>query len=191
MIEYLIKHTFHHRWFVLGLAIVVMGAGLFAARQLPIDAYPDISPPAVIVITEFPGRAPEEIERQVIPIEIAMRSIPKVESIKLEALFGISHVDIVFEEGTDVWWARQQVGEKLKNVELPEEAGIPEIAAAGTPSGEIYRYALISDGAHNVMDLRTINEWVIIPRLQPLWESDCVRHFRRRGSLSHNRLSTW
>ncbi|MCL2669335.1 MAG: CusA/CzcA family heavy metal efflux RND transporter [Syntrophaceae bacterium] len=169
MNNYLIKCVLRYRWMVVGLAMVIMGSGVFAYNHLPIDAYPDISPPTVTVMTEFPGRAPEEIERQVaIPIEIAMRSVPKVETIRLQTIFGLSCVDLVFEEGTNIWWARQQVGEKLKGVELPEESGTPKIAAAGTPSGEIYRYTLVSDGSHDVMDLQAINNWVVIPRLLQL-----------------------
>ncbi|MCL2744914.1 MAG: efflux RND transporter permease subunit, partial [Planctomycetaceae bacterium] len=166
MIEYLIQRSLYHRWFVLGLAMVVIGFGLFAFRHLPIDAYPDISPQKVSVVTAFPGRAPEEIERQVtIPIEIAMRNVPKVESVRSQTIFGLSCVDLIFEEGTELYWARQQVGEKLKSIELPEGADSPEIEAPTSACGEIFRYELITDGSHDVMDIQTINNWVVIPRL--------------------------
>ena len=166
MIEYLIQRALRHRLFMLGFAVVVMGFGLYSFQHLPIDAYPDISPQKVAVVTAFPGRAPEEIERQVtIPIEVEMRNVPRVESVRSQTIFGLSCVNLIFEEGTELYWARQQVSEKLKSLELPEEAGTPEIEAPTSACGEIYRYELTSDGSHDVMDLQTINNWVVIPRL--------------------------
>ena len=166
MIAPLVKHVLQHRWFVLGFALVMMGFGLYAFHHLPIDAYPDISPQKVSVVTAFPGRAPEEIERQVtIPIEIAMQNVPKVESVRSQTIFGLSVVDLIFEDGTETYWARQQVNERLKTVELPEEADVPELGVVTSACGEIYRYELVSDGSHSVMDLQTINNWVVIPRL--------------------------
>ena len=151
---------------MLGFAFVVMGFGLYAFQHLPIDAYPDISPQKVSIITAFPGRAPEEIERQVtIPIEIAMRNVPKVESVRSQTIFGLSVIDLIFEEGTETYWARQQVNENLKTVELPEEAEVPELEAVTSSCGEVYRYELVSDGTHDVMELQTINNWVVIPHL--------------------------
>ena len=166
MFTYLILSALRHRWFILGFALLIMGTGLYAFRHLPVDAYPDISPIKVSVITAFPGRAPEDIERQVtIPVEIAMRNVPKVESIRSQTIFGLSVVDMIFEEGTEVYWARHQVNEKLRSVELPEGVETPELEADTTSCGEIYRYELVSDGTHDVMDLHTINNWVVIPRL--------------------------
>ena len=167
MIAPLVKHVLRHRWFVLGFALVVMGFGLYAFHHLPIDAYPDISPQKVSIVTAFPGRAPEEIERQVtIPIEIAIQNVPRVESVRSQTIFGLSVVDLIFEDGTETYWARQQVTERLKTVELPEEADIPELEVVTSGSGEIYRYELISDGSHSVIDLQTINNWVVIPHLK-------------------------
>jgi len=163
----LVKHILLYRWFVLGFALVVMGFGLYAFHHLPIDAYPDISPQKVSIITAFPGRAPEEIERQVtIPIEIAMQNVPKVESVRSQTIFGLSVVDLIFEDGTETYWARQQVNERLKTVELPDEADVPELEVVTSSIGEIYRYELVTDGSHSVMDLQTINNWVVIPRLK-------------------------
>jgi len=101
-----------------------------------------------------------------IPIEIAMQNVPKVESVRSQTIFGLSVVDLIFEDGTETYWARQQVNERLKTVELPEEADIPELEVVTSSCGEIYRYELVSDGSHSVMDLQTINNWVVIPRLK-------------------------
>ena len=167
MIEYLVKSSLRYRGLMLGFALVVVGAGLYAFKHLPIDAYPDISPKMVEIITAFPGRAPEDVERQVtIPVEIAMRNIPRVESIRSQSIFGLSVVSITFEEGTEIYWARQQVNEKLQGIELPEEADTPELGPNSGSCGEIFRYILVSDGSHDVMELQTINNWVVIPRLE-------------------------
>ena len=106
------------RWVVLLLALGVVGWGVWAFQQQPIDAYPDISAQMVQVITAFPGRAPEEVERQVtIPIEIAMLGVPRVETVRSRTIFGLSLVQMVFEEGTETYWARQRVTEKLGDID--------------------------------------------------------------------------
>ena len=167
MISPLVKHILRHRWFVLGFALVLMGFGLYALNHLPVVAYPDISPQKVTIITAFPGRAPEEIERQVtIPIEIALQNVPRVESIRSTTIFGLCVVDLIFEDGTETYWARQQVNERLQTVELPDEADVPELEVVTTGCGEIFRYELVSDGSHSAFDLQTINTWVVIPRLK-------------------------
>lgn len=123
-------------------------------------------PQEVLIITPFPGRAPEEIELQVtIPIELAMGSVPHVESIRSRTIFGLSVVDLIFDEGVDKYFARQRVQERLSAVELPEGA-TPELGPLATAYGEIYRYELQSDGTKDVMELRTLNDWAVIPRLQ-------------------------
>ncbi|MCL6546819.1 MAG: efflux RND transporter permease subunit, partial [Bryobacteraceae bacterium] len=165
MIAALIRTAMQHRWLVLAMSVFVMGFGVYAIQHQPIDAYPDISAQMVQVITVYPGRAPEEVERQVtIPVEIAMRNVPRVEVIRSRTIFGLSVVQMIFEEGTDSYWARQRVQEKLSGLRLPEGAEA-ELGPLATAYGEIYRYELVSDGTHDLMDLRTLNEWVVIPRL--------------------------
>ncbi|MDW8197188.1 MAG: CusA/CzcA family heavy metal efflux RND transporter [Gemmataceae bacterium] len=153
------------RWVVLALVAVIGAAGIYSFRQQPIDAYPDISAQMVQVITVYPGRAPEEVERQVtIPIEIAMRTVPKVETVRSRTIFGLSVVQLIFEEGTENYWARARVQENLAAVELPAGASA-ELGPLATAYGEIYRYELVSDGTFNLMELRELNDWVVIPRL--------------------------
>ncbi len=102
MIAALIEKAIQHRWLVLILVFIAAGSGVYAFRQLPIDAYPDISAQAVFVTTPYSGRAPEEVERQVtIPIEIAMRSVPRAEVVRSRTIFGLSVVEVVFKEGTE------------------------------------------------------------------------------------------
>lgn len=165
MISFVITKALQFHWAVLGLVTVICLAGLYAFQHLPIDAYPDISAQVVQIITAYPGRAPEEVERQVTaPIEIAMRGVPRVEVVRSRTIFGLSVVQLIFEEGTDSYWARQRVLERLAGVQLPEGAEA-ELGPLATAYGEIYRYELASDGTHDLMELRTLNDWVVIPRL--------------------------
>ncbi|SFI16135.1 efflux RND transporter permease subunit [Planctomicrobium piriforme] len=160
-----IAWTLAHRWMVLIFTALVCAAGVWAFFQQPIDAYPDISPQVVQVITDFPGRAAEEVERQVtVPIEIALRSVPKVESIRSRTIFGLSDVHLTFEEGTEAYWARQRVLEKLASAQLPDGA-TAELGPLATAYCEIYRYELRSDGTADLMQLRELNDWVVIPRI--------------------------
>src|SRR5262249_18065527 len=99
-----------------------------------------------------------------VPLEIAMRNVPKVDVIRSRTIFALSVVQLVFEEGTEGYWARQRVQEKLAGLDLPEGAH-PELGPLATAYGEIYRYELGSAGTHDLMELRTLNDWVVIPRL--------------------------
>ena len=144
---------------VLGLA----GLGIWAYLQLKIEAYPDISDTQVIVITEFPGHAAEEMEQQVtIPIERALNSTPRVIARRSRTIFGLSVVELTFEYGTDDYFARQIVTEKLREAELPPEV-TPTLGPLSTPTGELYRYTVEGPG-YNDMELRELQDWVITPR---------------------------
>ena len=166
MIPRLIREAIDRRLLVVVVCLAISAAGAWSFTQLPIDAYPDISPQEVLVITTFPGRAPEEIERQVtIPIELAMGSVPNVASIRSRTIFGLSVVDLIFDEGVDKYFARQRVQERLAGINLPTGVS-PELGPLATAYGEIFRYELQSDGTRDVMELRSINDWVVVPRLQ-------------------------
>lgn len=165
MIAYLIERAMNLRWLVLAVVVLICAAGVYSFRQQPIDAYPDISAQMVQVITVYPGRASEEVERQVtVPVEIAMRNVPKVDVIRSRTIFGLSVVQLIFEEGTDKYWARQRVQEKLAGLKLPEGAEA-ELGALATAYGEVFRYELKGDGTQDLMKLRELNDWVVIPRL--------------------------
>lgn len=165
MIPALIRTALNYRWIVLIGTLALAALGLWTFTQMKIDAYPDISAQMVQVITTYPGRAPEEVERQVtIPVEIAMRNVPKVETIRSRTIFGLSVVQMIFEEGTENYWARQRVQEKLAGLGLPSGAD-PEMGPLATAYGEMLRYELVSDGRYDLMELRTLNDWVVIPRL--------------------------
>ena len=120
----------------------------------------------VQVITLYPGKAPEDVERQVtIPIENAMLGVPRVETVRSRTIFGLSLVQLEFEEGTEGYWARQRVTEQLGDVSLPDGVQ-PQLGPYSTGYGEIYRYELVSDGRQDLIELRTLNDWVVIRRLK-------------------------
>jgi cobalt-zinc-cadmium resistance protein CzcA len=165
MIAHLIEVALRLRWVVLVMTLIVVGVGIWSFQEQPVDAYPDISEQMVQVITVYPGRAPEEVEQQVtIPVENGMLGVPRVEVVRSRTIFGLSLVQMVFEEGTEAYWARQRVAERLSELELPEGVR-PELGPLATAYGEIYRYQLVSDGTHDLTELRTINDWVVIRRL--------------------------
>ncbi len=166
MIARLIRLATEHRLLVTVLTLLICVGGVWSFTQQPIDAYPDISAQQVLIIAPYQGRAPEEIERQVtIPIELGMGSVPNLQVIRSRTIFGLAVISLVFDEGTDKYFARQRVQEKLSAVTLPPGVS-PEIGPLATAYGEIYRYELQSDRAHGLMDLRTLNDWVVTPRLQ-------------------------
>lgn len=142
---------------VLGLFI---GAGIFAFRTLPIEAFPDVTDIQVTVVTLFPGHAPEEVEKQVtIPLEIALSGIPHAVRVFSHTQFGLSSTFITFDDAVDNYFARQQVLERLQSVDLPD--GIrPEIVPLSSPVGEIYRVYLKS-AKYDAMELRTIQDWIV------------------------------
>jgi cobalt-zinc-cadmium resistance protein CzcA len=161
-----IQAALRMRWVVLLLSLGVVVWGVWAFQQQPIDAYPDISSQMVTIISVYPGRAPEEVERQVtIPIENAMLGVPKVQTVRSRTIFGLSVVDMIFEEGTEGYWARQRVTEQLGNVTLPAVVQ-PQLGPYATAYGEVYRYQLVSDGTVDLVQLRTLNDWVVERRLK-------------------------
>ncbi|MDD5320871.1 MAG: CusA/CzcA family heavy metal efflux RND transporter [Methylococcales bacterium] len=165
MIPQLMKKAMHYRLTILGLTIVIIIAGLWSFSRMQIDAYPDISSQMVQVITTYPGRAPEEVERQVtVPVEIEMRNVPRVEKIRSRTIFGLSVVQMIFEEGVEAYWARQRVQEKLGNIDLPDGASA-QLGPLATAYGEILRYELVSDGRYDLTEMRSLNDWLVIPHL--------------------------
>src|SRR5262245_24205291 len=162
MLYRLIHAAVEHPLMILLACVGVAVGGVWSYLQLPVDAYPDISAQQVLITTAFSGRAPEEIERQVtIPIELGMGSVPNLAVIRSRTIFGLSVVSLVFEEGVDKYFARQRVQERLSAIDLPEGV-TPELGPLATAYGEIYRYELKSDGTHDLMDLRTMNDWVVV-----------------------------
>jgi cobalt-zinc-cadmium resistance protein CzcA len=147
--------------FVVGLfTVMLLGVGIYSFRRLPVDAYPDISPPMVEIITQWQGQAAEEVERLItVPLEVEMNGLPNVTVVRSISLYGLSDLILTFDNGTDKYFAREQVFERLSDVSLP--AGVtPNLAPLSAPSGLIYRYVLESPD-RSPMELKTIEEWVV------------------------------
>src|SRR5205085_12133419 len=119
----LIRLALHHPWAVLTAVVAIIFLGVYSYLNQKIDAYPDISGQMVQILTSFPGRAPEEVEQQVtIPIEFTMGNVPRVTTIRSRTIFGLSVVQLSFEEGVEGYWARQRVLERLSALSLPSGA---------------------------------------------------------------------
>src|SRR5215475_6246937 len=123
MFEPLIRWAFRARWIVLIMAVTIAALGAWAFKHMKIEAYPDISAVSVTIISQYPGRAPEEVERQVtVPIELAMGSCPQLVTMRSRTIFGLSVIQLTFEDGAEGYWARQRVQERLTQVNLPNSA---------------------------------------------------------------------
>ncbi|MBI5539082.1 MAG: efflux RND transporter permease subunit [Bacteroidia bacterium] len=153
------------RWIILTVFILLGILGYYSWEQLAIEAYPDIADVTVQVVTQVPGLAAEEIEQQItIPIERCLNGLPGLHTMRSKSAFGISTVILVFKDGTDDYWARQRVQEKINEVELPFGAA-PGLNPLTSPTGEIYRY-IIESKSYDLRELTELQKWVIIPRLK-------------------------
>ena len=163
MIKGLIDFSLDHRLIVIAGWLLISALGVKSMLDLPIDAVPDVTNVQVQVLTTAPGLAPQEIERFVtFPVETAMSGLPRVEEIRSVSKFGLSVVTVVFEEGTDIYWARQLVGERLVTARegIPEGYGVPEMGPISTGLGEIYQFEVHGEG-YSPMELREILDWTI------------------------------
>jgi cobalt-zinc-cadmium resistance protein CzcA len=168
MIQKIIQYSIHNK-LVIGICIVAfIGLGIFQVTQLPIDAVPDITDNQVQVITYSPSLSAIDIERLVTsPLEQANSNIPGLKEIRSFSRFGLSVITIVFNDNIDVYWARQQVSERLQTVrsQIPPEVGDPELAPVTTGLGEIYQYVLRPkpgyEHRYDAMQLRTLQDWIV------------------------------
>ncbi|MGC1730307.1 MAG: CusA/CzcA family heavy metal efflux RND transporter [Steroidobacteraceae bacterium] len=159
----IVASSLHQRLLIALLTVVLIGAGWRSLVRLPVDAYPDLSPPMVEVITQWPGRASEEVERLItVPVEREMNGIPQLTTIRSISLYGLSDVILTFEDSTDNYFARQQVFDRLGELSLPDGVS-PSLSPMSSPSGLIYRYVLQSSD-RSPMELKTFEDWIIEPQ---------------------------
>jgi len=164
MLERLLDYSLSHRITTFVLTAVLVAVGLFAFKNLTIEAFPDPTDTQVQIITLFSGQPTEEVERRVsLPLERALNGTPGLTRLRSISLFGLSFLTMTFDDATDPMRARQQVTERMADAALPEEAH-PTLGPYATPIGEIYRYTLESTKS-DPMTLRTLQDWVISPRL--------------------------
>lgn len=172
MLDKIIHFSIHNK-FIIGLFMVALiGVGGYSLSQLPIDALPDITNNQVQIITSSPTLATQEVEQFITyPIELAVKPIPDIVELRSVSRFGLSVVTVVFKEKVDIYWARTQISERLKEAEnvIPKGLGSPELAPISTGLGEIYQYVVFPEKGYeqqySATDLRTIQDWIIRPQL--------------------------
>jgi cobalt-zinc-cadmium resistance protein CzcA len=164
-INRIVALSLEQRVLVAFLAILLIGAGVHAWSRLPVDAYPDLSPPMVEIITQWPGHSAEEVERLItVPIEREMNGIPKESNIRSISLYALSDVSMTFDQDTDRQFARQQVFNRVGDLGLP--SGVtPSVSPLTSPSGLIYRYTLESPD-RSPTELKTFEDWVVEPQFR-------------------------
>jgi Cu(I)/Ag(I) efflux system membrane protein CusA/SilA len=169
MIEAIIRWSVFNRFFVLLGTLALVAGGLYSVRYTPVDAIPDLSDVQVIIKTSYPGQAPQVVEDQVTyPLTTAMLSVPGAVTVRGYSFFGDSYVYIIFDEDTDLYWARSRVLEYLSQVapELPETAR-PQLGPDATGVGWVYLYALVDrTGQHDISQLRSLQDWFLRYELQ-------------------------
>ena len=162
MIRRLVDFSLNNRLLVVALAILLFAWGVISFKNLPIEAYPDVANNYVQVITQWPGRAAEEVEQQVtIPIEIAMNGLPHLEHLRSTSLFGLSSVMLIFDDASENDWNRQKALERLSEVTLPDNLQ-PQMGTDYSPVGQIYWYSLTSTNPeYDLMELKALEDWVL------------------------------
>jgi cobalt-zinc-cadmium resistance protein CzcA len=162
MISRLVDYALNNRFLVLALALMLFAWGIISFHNLPIEAYPDVANNYVNLITQWPGRAAEEVEQQVtIPVETLMNGLPHLEHLRSTSLFGLSSVMLIFDDESENDWNRQKVLERLSQVSLPQNLS-PVMGTDWSPVGQIYFYTLHSTNpAYDVMELKSLEDWVL------------------------------
>ena len=160
MIHRLVQFALRQRFLVLVLVVALIVGGSISFQRMPVDAYPDLSPPMVELITQWPGHASEEVERLItIPLEVEMNGVPHMQVMRSISLYGLSDVRMTFDEGTDDYFARQVVFERIADAALPPGI-VPSLSPLSSPSGLVYRYVLQSPD-RSPQELKTFEDWVI------------------------------
>src|SRR3954451_1512213 len=163
MIHRIVQFALHQRFLVLVMVTMMVGFGIYSFRQMPVDAYPDLSPPMVEIVTQWPGHAAEEGERLItVPVEIGMNGIPRTSVVRSVSLYGLSDVVITLDQGADREFARQQAFNRLGDISLPTGVA-PSISPLTSPSGLIYRYTLQSPD-RSPTELKTFEDWTVEPQ---------------------------
>ena len=160
MVHRIVRASLRQPLLVLLVTIMLLVVGVWSLTRLPVDAYPDISPPLVELVTQWPGHAAEEVERLItVPVENGMSGLPKLKVSRSVSLYGLSDVRLTFEDGTDSYFARQQAFQRISDIAVP--AGVtPGITALTSPSGLVYRYVLESPD-RSAMELKILQDWVL------------------------------
>lgn len=163
-IKRIIAFSLKNRLFIFLATLLLMIWGSIAYKNIPIEAFPDVTNTQITIITQWPGRSAEEVEKFVtVPIEIAMNPVQKKTSVRSTTVFGLSVIKVIFDDGVEDYFARQQVNNLLRDVEVPDGAD-PDVQPPTGPTGEIFRYTLRSE-TKTVQELKTLQDWVVERRL--------------------------
>ncbi len=167
MIERILQFALRQRLLVLIATVILIGGGFWAMKKLPVDAFPDVTNVQVQILTPAGGMAPTEVEKLVtFPIETTMGGLPRLQGVRSLSKIGLSVITIVFEDGVDIYFARQQVFERLQQAKERLPRGIePQMGPITTGLGEIYQYLLEGEG-HDIRELRSLQDWVVRPILR-------------------------
>ncbi|MEO5657259.1 MAG: CusA/CzcA family heavy metal efflux RND transporter [Nitrospiria bacterium] len=168
MFERLIAWSIGHRWFVLAATVAVAALGVYNYQRLPIDAVPDITNVQVQINTEAPGFSPFEAEQRItFPLETVMAGLPRLKETRSISRYGLSQVTVIFADGTDIYFARQLVNERIQEAKGKLPPGVePAMGPIATGLGEIFMYTVTGPPSYTQTDLRTIHDWVIRPQLR-------------------------
>ncbi len=166
MLHAIVDFSLRFRWLVLAGALAAAIAGAVSLRFLDIDAFPDTTPVQVQINTVVPSLGPAEVEQQItFPVEQALSGLPNIEQLRSISKFGLSQVVVIFEDGTDIYFARQLVNERLASVQLPQGLERPKMGPVSTGLGEVFHYVVTGKG-DDITQLRTVHDWVIRPQMR-------------------------
>jgi heavy metal efflux system protein len=173
MLDKVIQFSIKNKFIILLFTLVLIAFGSYSIKNLPLDALPDVTNNQVQIITNTPTLASQEVEQFITyPIEQSVKTIPKLIELRSISRFGLSVVTVVFEDDVDIYWAREQVFQRLKEAEenIPKSVGFPKMAPISTGLGEIFQYDVYAkkgyEDKYSPTELRTIQDWIIIPQLQ-------------------------
>ena len=169
MLNWIIDVSLRHRFVVILAALACAAFGAASMFRLDIDAFPDTTPVQVQINSVAPALGPEEVEQQItFPVEHVLSGLPRLETLRSVSKFGLSQVVVTFEDGTDIYFARQVVNERLGTVELPAGIERPKMGPVATGLGEVFHYMLTSPrkDADELRELRTLQDWVLKPALR-------------------------
>jgi len=173
MLDKIIQFSIRNKFVILLFTLVLIAWGSYSLKKLPLDALPDITNNQVQIITTAPTLASQEVEQLITyPLERAVKTVPNIIELRSISRFGLSVVTVVFEDDVDIYWAREQIFQRLKEAEenIPDYVNSPELAPISTGLGEIYQYDVYAkkgyENKYSAVELRTIQDWIIIPQLQ-------------------------
>lgn len=173
MLDKIIQFSITNKFVILLFTLVLLAFGSYSVTQLPLDALPDVTNNQVQIITTAPTLASQEVEQLITyPLEQSVKTIPKVVELRSISRFGLSVVTVVFKDDVDIYWAREQIFQRIKEAEenIPKYAGSPKLAPISTGLGEIFQYDVYAKKGYedkfDAVQLRTIQDWIIIPQLQ-------------------------